>query len=373
MKTAITAFLFFVLFACVGGAQIAFSQAKRPRVVVAPKQNDGEKNAPDDKNSTEKIEENDEVVRVETSLVTVPVSVTDKDGRYVPDLQRSDFRLFENNVEQEIAFFASVDEPFTVLLLLDTSGSVTSSLDSIKSAAKIFVRQLRPNDRAAVITFARDWHVLVKPTVDRERVYRAIDQMTPEPWTRLYDTVDYVLANAFKDIEGRKAVLLLTDGVDVRSNYATAKETVHRAEEGEAAFYTIRYESEHFAGWQQLPPALPPVFGRRFPFPIPRSGRRAGKLPEKIAQRKEEMQREAKNYLENLAEKTGGRYQEALEIADIEASFAVVAEELRHQYILGFYPAQIAEREEKRQLKVRVSRPNIGLRARTSYIAKPQK
>jgi VWFA-related protein len=376
MKTLIATFLLFILFAF--GGQFAFSQSGRAKPAATPTpQSNGEQKSvaktaneipQNDKNQKGTVIEDEEVLRVETNLVTVPVSVLDRDGRYVPDLRREDFHLFENGVEQEIAFFASVDEPFTIVLLLDTSGSVVSSLDSIKRAAKVFVEQLRPNDRAAIITFAKDWHVLVEPTDDRERIYRAIDQMSPEPWTRLYDTVDYVLANGFKDVAGRKAVLLLTDGVDARSKHSGAKETIHRAEEGEAIFYTIRYDTGHFGGQS---PSSPPD-GRGLPFPIP--GRKPERnLPDPIARHREEIIRKAENYLEALAEKTGGRYQAARQIRDIEAAFALVAEELRHQYNIGFYPQKTAELEETRQLKVRVDRANTAVRARASYIAKPQK
>ncbi|MDQ3819934.1 MAG: VWA domain-containing protein, partial [Acidobacteriota bacterium] len=100
----------------------------------------------------EEVGEGD-VVRVNTTLVSVPVSVLDRNGRFVPDLRREDFQLFENGEEQSIAYFEETDKPFTVALMLDTSGSTSFKLEEIKEAAISFARQLRPQDRVLVVTF----------------------------------------------------------------------------------------------------------------------------------------------------------------------------------------------------------------------------
>ena len=115
-----------------------------------------------------------DVVRVDTALVTVPVSVMDRQGRFVSDLKSEDFRIYEDGAEQEIAYFATVDEPFTVVLMLDTSSSVWKKLDRIKDAATAFVNQLRPTDRVMVVSFAHRMTIHCEPTSDKEQLRRTI-------------------------------------------------------------------------------------------------------------------------------------------------------------------------------------------------------
>src|SRR6185369_13455565 len=117
----------------------------------------------------EEIEAGD-VVRVDTTLVTLPVSVSDRDGKYIPNLRKEDFRLWEEGAEQNIAFFSSVDKPFSVVLMLDTSGSTRSRIGDIQDAAITFVNQLRPDDEVMVVSFAEQVRVLSEFTKDRYRL-----------------------------------------------------------------------------------------------------------------------------------------------------------------------------------------------------------
>ena len=114
-----------------------------------------------------------DVVRIETNLVTVPVSVVDRDGRYISDLQKEDFQIAEDGVEQEIAYFSTVEKPFTVVLMIDTSASTWSKLAEIKDAAVIFVEQLRPDDQIMVVSFGMGVKVQCEPTSDRHRIRQA--------------------------------------------------------------------------------------------------------------------------------------------------------------------------------------------------------
>src|SRR3982751_2490175 len=180
-----------------------------------------------------------DVVRVNTSLVTVPVSVMDRDGKYIPSLGREDFHIFEDGVEQCIAYFATVDKPFTVVLLIDTSRSTDFRLEDIQDAAIAFVNQLKPEDKVVVISFDDDIRVLAKATSDRDELVRAIRRTRTGNGTRLYDAVHSVISKELKRIEGRKAVVLFTDGVDTTSNRASYQSTVREAEEFDALFYPV--------------------------------------------------------------------------------------------------------------------------------------
>src|SRR6266850_7231982 len=190
----------------------------------------------------EEVGEGD-VVRVETTLISIPVSVMDRDGKYIPNLTKDDFRVWEDGVEQKVAYFASTEKPFTVALLIDTSGSTRFKLGEIQDAAIAFVEQLRPDDRVMVVSFSDKIRTLAQPTSDRNALRNAIRQTEPGDGTRLYDAVDQVINESLNRDEGRKAIVLLTDGVDTTSKRATYESTVRDAEELDALIYPVEYDT----------------------------------------------------------------------------------------------------------------------------------
>src|SRR2546423_1933125 len=198
----------------------------------------------------EEVGEGD-VVKVETTLISIPVSVMDRDGKYIPDLTKDDFHVWEDGVEQRVAYFASTEKPFTVALLIDTSGSTRFRLDEIQDAAIAFVEQLRPDDRVMVVSFSDKIRVLSQPTSDRNMLRNAILQTDAGSGTRLYDAVDMVINEYFNRVEGRKAIVLFTDGVDTTSDRATYESTVRDAEELDALIYPVEYDTfgDMGGGW----------------------------------------------------------------------------------------------------------------------------
>src|SRR6478672_1831544 len=184
-----------------------------------------------------------DVVRVNTTLVTLPVSVSDRDGRYIPNLRKEDFRLWEEGVEQNVAFFSSVDKPFSVVLMIDTSGSTRFRLDEIQEAAITFVNQLRQDDRVMVVSFDDQVRVLSEFTNDRSRLRNAIRRTEPGDGTKLYDAVDLVMNQRLSGVEGRKAIVLFTDGVDTTSRHASYDSNIRDAEELDALVYTVQYDT----------------------------------------------------------------------------------------------------------------------------------
>jgi Ca-activated chloride channel family protein len=202
-----------------------------------------------------------DVLRVDTALVTVPVTVMDRNGKYVPDLQRKDFHVFENGVEQRIRYFAPVDVPFTVVLLIDTSGSTDFKIDAIQNAAISFVNQLKDQDRVMVMSFDDSIRTLCQPTSDRNSLIQAIRRTRNSGGTRLYDAVEDVIRKKLKSITGRKAVVLFTDGVDTTSGHATYNSTIKDAQESDAAVYTVAYDTSQVLGpgGMRMPPSV--IFG----------------------------------------------------------------------------------------------------------------
>ncbi|MEQ1645821.1 MAG: VWA domain-containing protein, partial [Pyrinomonadaceae bacterium] len=188
-----------------------------------------------------KTEIGEEVEKVETNLINIPVSVFDKYGLYIPGLRRTDFKIFEDGVEQEIAYFGVQDKPFTVALLIDTSPSAQYKIEEIHTAAEAFVAQLGPQDRVIVIEFHGSVKIQCEATTDREKIIRGIRKAKYGNGTSLYNAVDEAIRKQFSKIEGRKAVVLFTDGVDTTSNKNTYDSTVNYAEETDALIFPIYY------------------------------------------------------------------------------------------------------------------------------------
>jgi len=301
-----------------------------------------------------------DTLRVNTALVTVPVTVMDRNGKYVPDLQRRDFHVFDNGVERRIAYFATVDQPFTVVLLIDTSGSTDFRMDDIQDAAISFVNQLKGQDRVIVMSFDDQIRVLCEATSDREQLTKAIRRTRNGGGTRLYDAVETIFKKKLSEISGRKAVVLFTDGVDTTSRHGTYSTTVREAAESDGAVYSVAYRTA-----RSLPINAGGLPGRggiliNLPFPgVPGGGGTGGASPGDY--------RRADQYLHEIAQESGGRYYSGDTVIGLSSAFAQVADELRRQYSIGYYPPA-GQSGERRNIKVRVNTPNLVVKARESYV-----
>jgi len=339
-----------------------------------------QKGAPAAKNGPEEVDSND-ILRINTTLVTIPVSVMERDGRYVPNLRKEDFRLWEDGVEQQIAYFATVDKPFNVVLMLDTSQSTRFKLEEIQDAAMSFVNQLQPDDRVMVLTFDDKIRVLTDFTNDRRRMRDAILKTRPGNGTKLYDAVDMVINQKLDPMQGKKAIVLFTDGVDTTSRHASYESTMRDAEELDALIFPVQYDTYAAnAGGGQYPGGGWPgggwprssgniwidILGN-----IGRSGRigRTGNVGIGSTRREYEI---GDRYLHDLADVTGARLYQADSTYNLSAAFGNVAEELRRQYSLGYYPKNQSQTGQRHSIRVRTTQPNLAVRARDSYIFNPQ-
>lgn len=293
----------------------------------------------------------DDVIRVNTTVVNVPVSVMERDGKYVPNLQKQDFRLYQDGVEQQLAYFEPLEKPFTVALLLDLSDSTDRRLPEIQQAAISFVEQLRPDDQVLIVSFDSKINILSEATSDRRALRQAILTTRSGQGTRLYDAIDFVVNHRLNSVTGRKAIVLFTDGVDLNSKTEEVR-TIRDLEEADVLVYPVRFETEGDVR-QKLGETNGPVFG----------------AATNIAKgsRHEDFVR-GRNYLETLATRTGGRIYSSSGQKSTAKAFALVAEALRWQYSLGYYPRPLGEAGQRHKLKVRVNRTNVAVRARESYI-----
>ena len=302
----------------------------------------------------------DEIVRVETNLVTTPVSVLDRNGRFIAGLRKKDFKILEDGVPQEITYFQSSEQPFTVILLIDTSPSTRYHIDDIHYAALTFVNQLRPNDKVMVAAFDSRLRILTEePTTEKQTIFAAIYKSQFGSGTSLYDAVDYVANMDLVNVPGRKAVVLFTDGVDTTSRRADYITSIASVEEVDALFYPIRYNTQQRPGnaaqlasvyGVQLPPGVMVQLGR--------------------GQSDAEYLR-GKTYLETLATNSGGRIFEVDTVPNLEVAFAGVAEELRRQYSIGYYASEDGKPGDRKRIKIEVARPPKAIvRAKTTYVVK---
>ncbi|HVE58851.1 MAG TPA: VWA domain-containing protein [Pyrinomonadaceae bacterium] len=324
----------------------------------------------------EVIEDDNEVIKVETNLVTMPVSVLDRDGRFISGLQQKDFQIFENGVQQKVEYFQSVEQPFTVILLIDVSPSTQFQIDEIQDAAIAFVNQLRRDDKVQVISFDERVHVLSPVTNNRQVLRNAILQTEFGDGTSLYEAVDFVIARQLQQIQGRKAVVLFTDGVDTTSRRANYQTTIRQAEEAEALFYPIRYDtqSDMNGGWgrgggggypNRYPRRQQGGWGGILGTVLGGGNVRIGRGGGGAGSSSNEYET-GRKYLEDLARNSGGRSFEARN--DLNAAFSGIAEELRRQYSIGYYPETVGKVGDRKLIRVRVMRPNLVVRAKTSYI-----
>ena len=264
-------------------------------------------------------------MRVNTNLVTIPISVRADNGTYLFDLRKEEFRIYEDGVEQEIAHFASVEQPFYVVLLIDTSSSTEARLGEIKEAVHAFNAQLRPRDSVLPVVFAGQVMPLVqKATGNRTMLRDAIEKARPDSGnngTKLYDAIDFAY-RTLRTVPGRKAMILFTDGDDTWST-ATMRSTLCKVPELDALVYSIHYGSSA-----------------------------------------------STNYLQALASETAGRFYQVDDPEAIKKSFAAVAEELRRQYNIGYYPKTTSPHPEARRIKVEVDRPDAEVILRKTLIVR---
>ncbi len=328
---------------------------------------------PDDTESTD----DGEIIRVSTNLVSVPVRVMDKRGRFIGGLQKENFKVFEDGTEQELALFANEHEPFTVALVLDMSYSTKFKIAEIQTAAIAFIDQLRPQDKVMVVSFDGDVHMLCDATADRKEIYRAIKTTKIATGTSLYEAVDMVMNEQLRSVEGRKAIILFTDGVDTSSRRASDIGNLSDAMEMDALVYPIRYDTfadvqrmKNGPGISSLPPISIPTSGESsnpFPLPLPAIGTPGsqGTTPEEY--------KKAEEYLDQLAIRTGGRLYQATTVGNLAEAYSRIASELREFYSIGYYPAEDRVAGKRKSVKVKVDREGLVVRSREGFIRRKAK
>lgn len=337
----------------------------------------------------------DEVIRVETQLVDVPITATSANGQPVRGLKASNFVIFEDGKRQEIADFATNAEPFEVALLLDTSGSTRNDLVLIQRAAREFVAALRPGDRVAIIAFQTvrttteafsEPIILAELTDDRKKLSDAIGRVTTSNSTPYYDAMmvigEKVFAKAPEErFRGRRAVVAMTDGVDSASAFEYEDASGALANAGAIAFF-IEVDTQDFFESNLLGDCktatkfsgaqirryyrtiqAKPGMERSFNFCGLGDFERLA-----ISKRLYDL---AGNEIKDLAKTTGGRVFPAADVRDARNAFKLVADEIGTKYTISYYPKNEARDGKYRKITVETTGLPKGtvVRAREGYTA----
>lgn len=272
------------------------------------------------------------VFRAATRTVPIYATVVDGSGRLVPGLEQTDFSVLDNGKPADVGLFSNEPQPFTAVVMLDTSASMTANLKLLNRAAEQFLLRLLPVDKAQVGAFNDKIQLSGTFTNDRDELIGALNDLYFGNPTRLNDAIGASL-DALKGNEGRRVVLLFTDGEDTSSR-TSFKTVLERARDEEVMVYSIGLESEYFNGMR-----------------VVRS-------------------RPSRD-LRRISDETGGGYFELQKTDELAPTFTRVAQELRSQYLIGFAPVALDNRVHK--LEVKVNKPGMTVRARRSYLAAPDK
>lgn len=378
----------FVIFFCVAvlclSFTINFAQSRRVTDTNSKKSNQRPVESPtppaDNTSQTqqsadENAEADDsEVIKVETGLVSIPVKVVDRGGKFIGGLTKENFKVFEDSIEQQIEHFSNEQQPFTVALILDMSYSAKFKAEEIQSAALAFIDQLRPSDKVMVVSFDQEVYIHCEPTNDRKTLQSAVLKTKIDYGTSLYEAMDLVMNEKFKKITGRKAIVIFSDGVDTSSRQSNDLRNLNDALELDALIYPIEYDTfnevqamknKPVIQQPKTPSPIPSKNKSPFPFPIPTVGG-VGTMDEKGTTAEE--YRKASEYLNELANRTGGRLYKASTIANLSDAFSRIASELREYYSIGYYPKNEADSGKKYKIKVRVDRQGARVQTRDSYV-----
>jgi len=263
-----------------------------------------------------------------TQVVSIFATVTDSQKRLVSDLTQDDFSVFDNEKPQPLVYFDNSIHPINVVVMLDTSGSMTLTIDLLKQAAEQFLLRLLPDDKARVGAFNDKIQFNAKWSNNRDQLITDAKNLDYGNGTRLWDAVGASL-DELKTQDGRKVILVFTDGDDTESKLRLGT-VLDRARADEVMIYAIGLESVYFNGQQKV--RTKPDGGLR-----------------------------------KIADETGGGYFELTKASDLAPTFTKVAQELHSQYVLGFTPMTLDNKVHK--LAVKMKQPGMAAQARRSYLA----
>ncbi|HWS54661.1 MAG TPA: VWA domain-containing protein [Pyrinomonadaceae bacterium] len=311
-------------------------------------------------------QDEDETVRVDTNLVLLNVGVADRRGAPVLDLTRQDFAVYEDGVRQQIVSFEPASAPFSLVLLLDMSGSTLNFRQTLKQSALRFVDALHPADRVAVVSFNSKVETLADFTADRRKIAFAISERAGGRGdTRLYSALNHALGLLAKEGKRRKAVVVLTDGVDTENRKLDGQATAQSATNDEAVA-TVKPDEN--APLRAVLDAADRQGVTIYPLALP-SGDPRRLLP--LTPQQAAIYAAARARMTTLANRTGGRLHQINRIEDIGRLYAEVAADMRTLYSIVYQSSNARPRDGNwRAINIEVTRPETIARSRPGYYAR---
>jgi VWFA-related protein len=310
-------------------------------------------------------DQDEDVVPINSNLVILNVGVADQKGRAITNLTQSDFNVYEDGVRQSVVSFEPSTAPFSLVLLLDMSGSTRNFRPTLKQSALRFIDALSPEDRIEVVIFSDQIKTLQGFTADRRKIAFAIEQADGRGNTSLYKALRHSLAELSKEGKRRKAIVVLTDGLDTEERKLDGTATAE-AKTGDEAIATVKPDQSAALrsvldladrlGVTVYPLALPSADPKRMlPF-----------TPQQSA-----IYTAARARMQTLADRTGGRLHEIQRLEDMGRLYAEVAAEMRTLYSLAYQSSNARPRDGKwRAVTVEVTRADAIARARPGYFAR---
>lgn len=325
----------------------------------------------------DKREPQGESIELRSDLVSIPVSVTSSGSRPMRVLTKDDFTIFEDGKPQQISHFSASDAAVDIVLALDTSGSMKSDIDHMRDAAREFIERMRPQDPGALVAFARRVDLLAELKLNHSALKTGLRELSPGSGTAFYDALYLIWDEILRSSTSpRKAMLVLTDGVDSASYYPFS-EVSNRLEHSGAAVYFIEIDTESYTleGLRKEKFTLSPDQLERY--------RRAYRkdespfryrnpqlfLPEEIVEIGRGLYKIARQELRQLASRTGGRVFPLKSMKDLPGIYAQLGAELGTLYSLGYYPTNGRRDGSWRSLKVTVKVPEVEAHTREGYWA----
>ena len=276
----------------------------------------------------------DSPIKVDTVLLTMPLTVSDKNGRNIAGLQKDNFSIFQNGLQQEIEYFFNEEAPMSVAILIDTSASTKDVLDKIQKAARDFVKIFRPEDRGIIVSFDYRTQLLSELTADKKRLSKAIEttSVTDKTGSDMNEAIFQVVNNHFASFKGRKAVIVLTDGM-VTKRSVTSQQVMDSLQKTDTLFYPIIFRTKFYTA----------------------------AMARAAAKRSKPMSIEI---LEILAQETTGKFYEK-DAANLKEAFQNISEELKNQYLVGFYPRDTGT--SSADIRIEVDRKDLRVKTRKRW------
>ena len=331
-----------------------------------PKQQEPKQQEPKPQQPVKKAEEIEDLGKAgvfTTREVVVPVIVTDPYGRFVTGLKSTDFVLREDNRPQKIEDFSDATAPFSVALLLDLSLSTKNKLDDIKHTAIEFTKLLQPRDRVLVVAFDDKVRFIGDFTGDQKELEHSIKALKTGYLTSLYDAIDETIKTKLLKTTGRKAIVVMSDGVDSGSHHATYNSVLDLVASSGVIAYSVRYETRNDGSKQLSPRDLPRLDGGKVP-------RLFFQQPSAVqVQKPKDRDLVGIEFLQSLAARSGALYLRSESLAMTARALYMIADEIRNQYTLVYSPTNDATDGTFRRIQVNVGKQDLLIRSRQGYFA----